>query len=166
MKPIIYILFISTMLSTSIFASDTPEKALAQLQISQLSYSKLSPNPTKNDSSIKAEDSYSYYEEEYFSAKKRRNGGLFLTAFGLSGFIAGSLVAMENKNDKEKESLGGVGTGIFITATVMTGIGIPLWISGSSKMKKNRAVLEKMEEKSISLQLSSSKNGIGISLRF
>lgn len=166
MKPIIYILFIFTTLSTSVFASETPEKILAQLQISQLPYSKYSPKPTKIDSLVKVEDSYSYYEGEYFHAKKRRNGGVFLTAFGLSGFIAGSLVALENKNDKEKESLGGVGTGIFITATVMTGIGVPLWISGSSRMKKNRIVLEKMEEKPISLQLSSSNYGIGISLRF
>lgn len=166
MKPFLCLALILSLLNASGFASETPEKALAQLQISQIPYSKLSAKPIKNDSSIKEKDSYSYYEGEYFNAKKRRNGGVFLTVFGLSGFIAGSLVAMENKDDSEKESLGGVGTGIFISATVMTGIGIPLWISGSSRMKKNRIILETMEEKPISLQVSSSKYGIGISLRF
>ena len=166
MKYLLILLFLFPLLSSSSFASDYPNPILAKLQFNQLTYSKLHSKYYLTDSLAQNTNSYSYYEQEYFKAKKRRNGGVFLTAFGISGFIAGSLVAMENKNDPEKEDLGGVGTGIFITATVMTGIGIPLWISGTSRMKKNRKILEEMEQKPISLEINSSKNGFGISLRF
>lgn len=166
MKHLILILSLVSILNISSLASDLPKQVLAKLEIKQVSISILQSNYKISDSLIQNTNNYSHYEGEYFRAQKRRNGGIFLTAFGLGGFIAGSLVAIENQNDAERENLGGVGTGIFITAAVMTGIGIPLWVSGSSKMKKNKTILEKMEEKPISLQLSSSNNGIGISLRF
>lgn len=166
MKQLVLLFLSFIILSIGSFASNTPEQVLAKLQINQLPFSKLQPKYIINDSLKKNLDSYSYYEEEYFDARKRRNGGIFLTTFGLSGFFAGSLVAFENNNESEKKGLGVVGTGIIITAALMTGIGIPLWISGSSRMKKHRNILEKMEQKPISLQLNSTTNGIGLALKF
>lgn len=166
MKKILFLLFLFPVIGITSFASNTPEQVLAKSQLTQISYSKLQSNYDIKDSLAQNTNSYSYYEEEYFNARKRRNGGIFLTAFGLSGFIAGSLVAIENNNESEKEELGGVGTGIFITAAVMTGIGVPLWISGSTRMKKSRNILEKMEHKPISLQLTSTTDGIGLALKF
>ncbi len=162
MKPIFPLFIVFILLQTIAVASGIPEQTFVKSYHSQLTYSKLQINDSINEKT----DSFSYYEGQYFNAKKRRNGGIFLTVFGLGGFIAGSLIAIENKNDDEKESLGGVGTGIFITATVMTSIGIPLWISGSSRMKKNKTILEKIEEKPVSLRLTSSNYGIGLSLNF
>ena len=166
MKQIFFLLILVPILSIASFASNTPEHVMAKLQIKQLPFSKLQAIYPLNDSLEQNLDSYSYYEEEYFNARKRRSGGIFLSTFGLSGFIAGSLVAIENNNEPEKEGIGGVGTGIFITAAVMTGIGIPLWISGSTKMKKNRTILEEIDTKRFSLKLTSTADGLGIAIIF
>lgn len=105
---------------------------------------------------------HDYYSQIFKSATTQRNFGISFVVIGLGLEVWGYILVSDEESTQENIDIGG---GLMIAGAILENIGIPLWISGGVKRGNNRRVMEDME-RNTSLSLATSKNGIGIVLRF
>jgi hypothetical protein len=102
-----------------------------------------------------------YYEASLKKAMIMRNTGIGLTIGGLGLAGVGMMTAMAS-NTWEGIGIGGF---IFIAGGAVMIIGLPPWIAGSIKVRKNREAIDNIERR-LSFSLGPNSYGIGLRVRF
>ena len=102
---------------------------------------------------------YNYYKEQFKKKTTMRNAGIVFTSLGVGLFISDIILANLNTINfatSEKILYASMGT---------VAVGIPLWITGGVKRKKNRKAMLHLENKA-SLSFGITNSGIGLVLNF
>jgi hypothetical protein len=120
--------------------------------------------------------SYEHYQNEYKKATRQRRTGVILVAVGVPAFFVGlggaSVILISNSNGDSKSAEVAFATfGILIAAGfIAVNVGIPAWIAGGIKRKKNREVMEagwpERSQNDLSLSAVVTPDGLGMRLSF
>lgn len=105
---------------------------------------------------------YEFYKTEFEKGTIMRNAGIGLVVSGpVLVFLGLALGASQDNLDAGI----GTATGFMVVAIIAEAIGIPLSIAGATKRNKNKALMQQYD-RDISLDLRTTKHGIGIVLKF
>lgn len=112
---------------------------------------------------------YSYYYENYQKGSTLKTAGMVVTFVGLGLVVTGSILGLrKNAIDNTAGFAGGVL--MFTIGTISVLVGVPLWIAGGSKRKKNRKAMEKgwpqHTNNSKTLSVAMTNNGAGLVWNF
>ena len=104
---------------------------------------------------------YDYYSEKYCKAKKNKKIGIVLTSVGVGFGVAASITYLANDHTTN------TGIGIMTTTSiVLFNVGVPIWLINGILEGSNKTAMSKTREKDLSLNVATTKNGIGLILRF
>lgn len=106
------------------------------------------------------EYSFEYYKDKAKKAKRHRTRGISFTAVG-AGFLGLATVAAIGMDSDQPEKGPLVGLLIAI-GVVNVAIGIPLWVVGAKKYKKNHDAMKALEP---SLSFGTTRHGVGFILK-
>jgi hypothetical protein len=114
-----------------------------------------------NDDTSRAGGDIEYYNGLLEKAIRTRNTGMGLTLAGLGMTGLGMVIALSSN------SWNGIGVGVFVFGIggLTTLIGIPPWVTGSVKVRKNRNAIENIKTR-LSFSLGPNSRGIAFQLRF
>jgi len=108
------------------------------------------------------EHDYDYYKRMFNSATMQRNFGISFVIIGLGMEVWGAVLLSDEERTRENTD---IGRGLMIVGVLLVNTGIPLWISGSVKRENNKRVMDEMG-KGMNLTFGTSRNGIGLLLKF
>lgn len=143
--------------------------AQAQEPVSSYTFTKKFLTEPAGNHSLQETFSSAYNEKKYIRFKRMRNTGIVLTGVGAGLLVTGAVLISSGSNEADdyngyydysgltpgdRKVIGGIFCVIF--GLGFEGGGIPLWAIGSRKMKQYGNTL----------QLQSSKNGLGLAYSF
>ena len=127
----------------------------AQQNISDVHYINLQTYGGKPDS-ISNEHNYDYYNARFKKATKLRNAGICLTSASVGFYISALIASGYNLNT----------TAVLFFSSVSTLIaGVPLWIVGGSKRKKNKKEMKQIK-RNTNISFGITDNGVGLVFNF
>ncbi len=127
----------------------------AQQNISDLHYINLQTNSGKPDS-ISNEHNYDYYNVRFKKLTKLRNAGICLTSASVGFYIGALITSGYNLNTTAV---------LFFSSVATLTAGVPLWIVGGLKRKKNRKEMEQIK-RNTNITFGTTYNGVGLVLNF
>lgn len=140
------------LVTSILFASELMQ---AQQKISDVQYLNPQTYGSKPDSLYNGHN-FDYYNDIFIKATKQRNFGIFFTSASVGLYVGAFVASGTNINTM---------TVLALSSIASLSIGVPLWITGGVKRKKNKKIIEQIN-RNMNISFKTSNNGLGIVLNF